>query len=643
MAPKAIRGNLKSKAQAAGGQQSSSVDPEWAMITATATTALKSTDVELRPGELDEVNLAYIEKLEAAWGLIQDHDIFHNIQAASPACITGNVAESGTQAPFDLQCYQDALKTASKSYTAGINLFWINLQWSATPGVPLRVSAIEAMARTTFRAPVSVGTIHVAVPGAEFNPLEHKGALLRVSPEEITGALVLAISRDIQNNEPAEVLQSWKQVILSTTCVFKVLPTATDRYWYALQQRELISMTNSMVHRSTLQGVHEISRLMKRLRETLFPSEVTSAAITKAYVENLQMAPGSPATVSYNFVDCCATVTNKMLDVPGIASCLQDLDKRSAMSEDPNPFDSHSRLQAIIDKCRANNQAQLLWVVQGIWYHWRRGNIKYLSITDIKGTSATGNRGYADLLLFKLQLRGAILGKFKVMFPESADWFSISVSNVAESFRSWFEHEESAEKSWRAGRPPSETKALQFFGEVVFGRAYDGHIKNALKAGKAADDALNMPGMVENLQEIEAKRSLEQQPLGEPTPEKDAVTEKSNPEIDDIVFSVRSKGADEQPTIVKASAIQDGARRDLLDSIINNTRQNIAAQIHLVPQEPDTPYPHGLPAAVMATPLGKLHGSPQPDDPASRSALGSSMTPRWQGRPTTGRCNAARR
>jgi len=135
------------------------------------------------------------------------------------------------------------------------------------------------MVRSMFRTPTPVGTIHVAVPGVEFDPLEHKGALLRVSPEEITGALVLAIARDIQNSEPAEVLQSWKQVVLSTTCVFKVLPTATDRYWYALQQRELIVATNAMVHRSTLQRVHEISRLMKRLREALPPSEVTSVAI----------------------------------------------------------------------------------------------------------------------------------------------------------------------------------------------------------------------------------------------------------------------------------------------------------------------------------------------------------------------------
>ena len=168
----------------------------------------------------------YIEKLAAAWSLIQHHDLFRDIQAAQPIGITGDAAASGTPLPFDFEFDQGALKTASKSYTAGINLFWIDLQWSATPGVPLRVSAIEQMARDMFRLPTAIGAIRFAVSGPEYNPLKHQGALLRVSPEEVTGAFVLAIARDIQNSEPDDILRAWKQVALSTTCVFKVLPSA---------------------------------------------------------------------------------------------------------------------------------------------------------------------------------------------------------------------------------------------------------------------------------------------------------------------------------------------------------------------------------------------------------------------------------
>ena len=77
-----------------------------------------------------------------------------------------------------------------------------------------------------------------------------------------------------------------------------------------------------------------------------------------------------------------------------------------------------------------------------------------------------------------------------------------TVASVAESFKSWFENEESVGKSWRAGRPPSETKFLNLFSEVVFGRAYDHTIKFALRSGKSADDAMRAPGLAEDLREI---------------------------------------------------------------------------------------------------------------------------------------------
>ena len=380
------------------------------------------TEIELRPGERDNSNLAYIEKLAEAWARIQDHDVFRGIQSAAPLAITDDVADSGSQHPFELISYTRALASGSQTYTAGINLFWIDLQWSATPGVPLRASAIDQMARTTFRSPCQINDVHIAVADVSFNPLMHKGALLRVSPEEVTGAIVFAIARDIENNEDIGVLQAWKRSVLSTTGMFKLLPTATARYWYALQERERIATLNAAVHRSTFQRIHEINRLMRRLKETTPAADITAAAIADAYTKNLQMVAGGAGTVTMNFVDCCATISNKLLDAPEIACCLQDIDDRSVLTGIPNPFDSHTRLQAIIDKCRANNRSQLVWVVQGIWYHWRRGNIGALSVVDIKGSPQTGNRGLADLLLFKSMLKTAVLAKAAILFPESADW-----------------------------------------------------------------------------------------------------------------------------------------------------------------------------------------------------------------------------
>ena len=72
----------------------------------------------------------------------------------------------------------------------------------------------------------------------------------------MTAAIVFAVARDIEINEDISALQAWKRSVLSTTGMFKLLPTSTARYWYALQERERIATLNAVVHRSTFQRIH---------------------------------------------------------------------------------------------------------------------------------------------------------------------------------------------------------------------------------------------------------------------------------------------------------------------------------------------------------------------------------------------------
>ena len=99
--------------------------------------------------------------------------------------------------------------------------------------------------------------------------------LLRAVPTGRVFIGVFIIARDIENNEDVSALQDWKRSVLSTTGTFKLLPTSTARYWYALQERERIATLNAVAHRSTFQRIHEISQLVKRLKETT-PAAQTS-------------------------------------------------------------------------------------------------------------------------------------------------------------------------------------------------------------------------------------------------------------------------------------------------------------------------------------------------------------------------------
>jgi hypothetical protein len=253
--------------------------------------------------------------------------------------------------------------------------------------------------------------------------------------------------------------------------------------------------------------------------------------------------------------------------------------------------------------------------------------------SDIKGSAQTGNHGLADLILFKSMLKTAGLANAATLFfPESADWWGIAVANIAESYTSWFKSEDEQDKMWRAGRSPSENNMLGLFSDVVFGRVYDGPIKLAIKSIKTAAETLQTPGLVEYLQEIEAKRALEKGPAATEQGGCDAILASAiNFVEDDIVVHLPAKDNTTQPKTVRASAVHEGPNRDMLESIIANTRQHIAAQIKLVVQEPDTAHPHGLHAAVMATPVGQLRGSPSPSDPSASKYIGIFYDPKLSG------------
>jgi hypothetical protein len=94
--------------------------------------------LELRQGEVDRANADYLQAVEEALDTLNGHAIFHNMVQEEPRGITNSVEDTGFQSVFDANLYNKAI--ASGTYTAGGNMFWVDLRWSATPGVPLRAA-----------------------------------------------------------------------------------------------------------------------------------------------------------------------------------------------------------------------------------------------------------------------------------------------------------------------------------------------------------------------------------------------------------------------------------------------------------------------------------------------------------------------
>ena len=104
---------------------------------ATATVDLGGADLslELRQGEVGRANVEYLLSLEKDLDTLNGHPLFVDMVNEEPRTITNSVEDTGFQSGVYAQLYQKALATST--YTAGGNLFWVDLRWSATPGIPL--------------------------------------------------------------------------------------------------------------------------------------------------------------------------------------------------------------------------------------------------------------------------------------------------------------------------------------------------------------------------------------------------------------------------------------------------------------------------------------------------------------------------
>ena len=94
------------------------------------------------------------------------------------------------------------------------------------------------------------------------------------------------------------------------------------------------------------------------------------------------------------------------------------------------------------------------------------------------------------------------------------------------------------------------------------------------------------------------------------------------------MFILPGADATKPATSIKASSIQDGATREIAESIVANAQQTIKAQICLIASEPDKPNPNGLFAPMMETPVCKLRGAPNEKDRAQSKYIGMFFDPK---------------
>ena len=98
----------------------------------------------------------------------------------------------GSQSAFNLDDFKSAMEGGGV-YRCASNDFWIDPFASMSNGVPMSFNAIDGVMKSSFMEPEDyVGSTVVMIDSPTFNPMEHKGALKRLSPDEIFFAKILA-------------------------------------------------------------------------------------------------------------------------------------------------------------------------------------------------------------------------------------------------------------------------------------------------------------------------------------------------------------------------------------------------------------------------------------------------------------------
>ena len=282
-------------------------------------------------------------------------------------------------------------------YQAGCNLFWVNLGWTAAPGVPLNLTAVKDLANHLYPAPTCnpgfVMTIAVESPQEDLQA--SKGTWRRVSPEEQERALIFKIAERLDAGCDVTEKQQWLAACRSVTMVFEVHTSDEAMYWRSVNLREALIAKYDAVARTALQRVFELQ--VWRHNKEAKSGKLTSAAVAEAWQQNSTLAKSSDP-VTENFVDISAKIWTHMLQKESLRTVLLAAEEEFGKN---NPLNAVTKLDAVMSKNKSADG--LLWVLQSLFDLIRQGVASPgdFSLRALSGKGLHGGKGFTDLALYK--------------------------------------------------------------------------------------------------------------------------------------------------------------------------------------------------------------------------------------------------
>ena len=573
---------------------------------------LKLSSASLTIPPPDRTSEHYV-KVQTWRQTIFEHELFTNITQEMP--LTRN--ELAMTEPFNEEHYTALMNQVAKTnedlqYTAGINFFWCDPLYSPMPGIPLKTDVIENMVEIYFKSPTPLRPLVVSVVSGE-RPLEKRGALLAIGPEELRHAAMCAIARDITAGVDQEVLKQWRRNILSCTATFVMHSSEPKRLQAAMQLRENIANDHEFMSRTSLQRIYEVALFRDIYARNYGRPQATAQNVADAYTQ-VKFAK-SREKISKSFVDTALTVHNRVLSIPAAEKLLLEMDSR-----ENNPFNSGHKLQVILNKCW-NSKENLLWVLHHIRHMVLNLDTSAsdadFSCDGLRGSAKTGNRGSVDLILLKKDAIGYMCNKLPIQIgiEGDANWLA-DIRGGLRDHSSYIASKSGDGLTWRNNLSPAQARYVAYTEELLYGNRYDPHLKLLIRSGKSITAIETFSGLSEPLDDVKSLLAAERkdEAKAEVVVVESIETDKA---LQNLILKVLPDDGDKKTeAAIKVSELGEAERSEWLRAR-EYLKQQLNNYVHLIPLDQvttsaGTPPGSLVTEAVLATPAGKFEGGTKP-------------------------------
>lgn len=389
------------------------------------------------------------------------------------------------------------------------------------PGIPLQQRAIDECQHMYFREPAPCRQVSIAVESGDFSPLQHQGALQKVSPGEPIFAFLQAVRDDIDaladvaSEEGSDArkhqahleerLQSWKQAMLTTTGLFVHLASADDKWWFEHNLREEIASDFRTMGRTTFQKICEVLKYRSLMVQQHGAANVTQKFLANVYAEKAKMSQGSEP-VTESFVHMTTFINETLFTCPEALECIRDLDARYGIE---NPLNGVTKLHAIAKASRDTDDLE--WLAKSLWDHIITGVLTAgISTRDL----TTSGRSLLQVYLMKKRALAHLLTKADVLLkPAVAERLRVIFANhkayrtyVRPAFGISGVTDAQVDISYQSGWSTATRMFATFIEDAVYKHEhpYSSNYINCLRAGKSITELFEYQAFDETWSTIKA-------------------------------------------------------------------------------------------------------------------------------------------